>query len=346
MVRNNLLDDELKYSGENALETHLHLCTYNSAGVQINDASNWEEVLPLLDDDHISWLQVHGLKDTSLVESACNYYGIDFLVAQDIMNVRHLTKIEQHDDYNVFIIKLLVPTENGTFIPHQLSVIQGYKYVLTFVDRETNFFDNVWTALKNNVLKVRERSSDFLLSILLNSVMGNYMTVLSSLEDELEDLEESLLDNLGGSVTEIGDIQLYRRQYRLLKKTITPLKEQMNILRRPGNPLIKEDNIPFFNDVNDHLQFVLQSLDSCRDTITGLVDLYLSNNDLRMNNIMKQLTVVSTLFIPLTFFTGVWGMNFKRMPELEWDYGYAVAWTILFTVTVLVFFYFKRKKWY
>ena len=125
-----------------------------------------------------------------------------------------------------------------------------------------------------------------------------------------------------------------------------PLKEQINALFRTNNNLISDDSRPFFNDVNDHLHFILQSLETCSDILSALVVLYLSNNDLRMNNIMKQLTIVSTLFIPLTFFAGIWGMNFKLMPELDWHYGYAMAWGLMLLIALIVFLYFKRKKWY
>ena len=151
--------------------------------------------------------------------------------------------------------------------------------------------------------------------------MGNYISTISSIDDALEDLEEELLTITSGD--DIGiQIQALRRQYMLMKKAILPLKEQYVKLLRAENLLIHKVNRAFYNDVNDHLQFILQTIEICRETLSSLVDLYISNNDLRMNDIMKRLTIVSTIFIPLTFLVGVWGMNYKWMPELEWQYGY------------------------
>lgn len=346
MTRNNLLDEKLKYIGDSRTPTHLHLCTYNSDHVEFHTDKDFEQVTSCLRSDGINWLQIHGLQDTDTIQQVCNHFGIDFLVIQDILNARHLTKIEQHDDYNVVIIKLLVAKEKNEYEAHQLSIIQGCNYVLTFVEKDTDFFNEISSAIKQNVLKVRSRSADFLLSVILNSVMASFMSILSTMEDELEDMEENLLDALGTETSGVEDIQMYRRSYRLIKKTVMPLKEQINALFRTNNNLISDDSRPFFNDVNDHLHFILQSLETCRDILSALVDLYLSNNDLRMNNIMKQLTIVSTLFIPLTFFAGIWGMNFKLMPELDWHYGYAMAWGLMLLIALIVFLYFKRKKWY
>ena len=140
------------------------------------------------------------------------------------------------------------------------------------------------------------------------------------------------------------DLQLFRRNYRLIKKSIFPLKEQINKLFHAENKLLHKANRPFFNDVNDHLQFVLQTLEGCRDMLSALVDLYLSNNDQRMNGIMKQLTIVSTIFIPLTFLAGIWGMNFQWMPELSWRYGYFFAWGLMIVAAVSVFIYTEIQK--
>lgn len=145
----------------------------------------------------------------------------------------------------------------------------------------------------------------------------------------------------------IESIQQYRRNFRVIKKCVLPLKEEIGkLLYVTDNGLLHKSNRPFFNDVNDHLQFVLQTLEGCRDVISALIDIYLSNNDRRMNSIMKQLTVVSTIFIPLTFLAGIWGMNFRWMPELEWRYGYVFAWAVMLVLVAVIYLYFKRKKWY
>lgn len=346
MAQNNLLSEQFSYIGASKTPTHLHLCTYNAGKADFYSAKSMDELVPHLDEECINWVQVHGLQNAGMVEQVCRYFGIDFLTTQDILNSKHLTKIEEHEAYNVIILKQLVPDGVNSYSPQQFCIIQGKHFVLTFLERETDFLNEIHGAIKNNVLKVRNRQSDFLLSVILNSVMVSFISILSKQEDELEDLEEALLsqEKLVGSSLE--EIQPYRRNVRLIKKSIIPLKEQFNKLFHMDNVLLHEENRPFFSDVNDHLQFVLQTLDGCRDMIVALVDLYLSNNDQRMNNIMKQLTVVSTIFIPLTFLAGIWGMNFQWMPELTWKHGYLFAWILMLVLGLGAYVYFKCKKWY
>lgn len=345
MAKNNLLSEKLNYIGESRTPTHLHLCSYNVGEIQTASGKNLDEILPYLREDAINWIQVHGLENTETIQHLCTYFHIDFLTTQDILNSQHLTKIEEHDTYNVVLLKQLSPNEENEYTPQQFCIVQGENFVLTFLERETDFFNEINTALADNVLKIRSRQSDYLMSVMLNSVMASFMSIISKMEDGLEDLEEKLL-----SPTDVNpgieEIQQYRRNFRLIKRSILPLKEQFNKLFHTENNLIHKASRPFYNDVNDHLQFVLQTLEGCRDMISALLDLYLTNNDRQMNNIMKQLTIVSTIFIPLTFLAGIWGMNFKLMPELDWRFGYLFAWALMLLLGVGLYFYFRRKKWY
>ena len=350
-MKNNLLSEKLIYTGDSLAPTHLHLCTYSTTEIQESSGNTFQSIKDTLDNTHINWLQVHGMKDTETIREICSHFEIDFLVLQDILNANHPTKIEEHDKYIVLILKLFYPNthkgedELDELLQQQVCIILGSNYVLTFLEKETDFFDDVNTALRNDVLKIRSRQTDYLFSVLLNSVMGNYISTISSIDDALEDLEEELLTITEGY--DIGiQIQALRRQYMLMKKAILPLKEQYVKLLHAENLLIHKVNRAFFNDVNDHLQFVLQTIEICRETLSSLVDLYISNNDLRMNNIMKRLTIVSTIFIPLSFLAGVWGMNYKWMPELDCRYGYLFAWLVMGIIGIIVYLFFKKINWY
>lgn len=345
MTKNNLLSERLNYIGASDTPTHLHLYSYNAEGVSTYNGKDIDDLSPYLRKDAVNWIQIHGLQNTDAVRHICQFFGIDFLTMQDILNSTHLTKIEEHETYNTIILKLL-RASGDTYLPQQVTIIQGGNFVLTFMERENDFFGDIGAALEENVLKIRNRQSDFLLSVMLNSVMARFMSVISDFEDGLEDLEESLLADDPKEIPDIEHIRQYRRNYRLLRKCIMPFKEEIVKLLHADNVLLHKANRPFFNDVNDHLKFVLQTLEGCRDMISALIDLYVSNNDRRMNSIMKQLTIVSTIFIPLTFLAGIWGMNFRWMPELEWKYGYLFAWILMLLLVVFIYFYFKRKKWY
>ena len=349
-MKNNLLSERLIYTGDSHTPTHLHLCTYSATEIQETSAPTFQSIKDSLDNDRINWLQAHGMKNTETIREICSHFEIDFLVLQDILNADHPTKIEEHDTYIVLILKLFYPethkedNELDGLEQQQICIILGNNYVLTFLENETDFFDDVNAALRNDILKIRSKQSDYLLSVLLNSVIGNYINTISSIDDALEELEEELLTISSGK--DIGiQIQALRRQYMTMKKAILPLKEQYVKLLRAEDLLIHKVNRAFFNDGNDHLQFVLQTMEICRETLSSLVDLYISNNDLRMNDIMKRLTIVATIFIPLTFLVGVWGMNFKWMPELDWQYGYLFAWISMFIIGIVVYLYFKKKKW-
>ncbi len=345
-MKNNLLSEKLVYTGSSQAPTRLHLCTYNASEMQDAMSDHLSRLVPVLKDDRINWLQINGMKDTDTIHEVCSHFGIDFLTLQDILNANHPTKIEDHEKYIVLILKIFHLNEKENELEQQqVSIILGANFVLTFLEYEQPFFEDIHTALQNDVLHIRSRQSDYLLSVLLNSVMGNYIVTISTIDDALEDLEEELLTISNGK--DIGkQIQSLRRQYMTMKKAILPLKEQYTKLLRSEDLLIHKNSRAFFNDVNDHLQFVLQTIEICRETLSSLVDLYISNNDLRMNDIMKRLTVVSTIFIPLTFLVGVWGMNFKVMPELDWKYGYLFAWFLMLLSGVLCYWFFRRKKWY
>jgi magnesium transporter len=196
------------------------------------------------------------------------------------------------------------------------------------------------------LLGICDRKADTLLAFLLNHVTVSLVDSASRIEDMLEDLEEQLLDIKKNQLNFGEIIQGKRREYMTIKKSVLPLKEQFGKLLIINNPLINKDTLPLFRDANDQLQYVTQSMEGCREIISSLVDLYISNNDLRMNAIMKRLTVVSTIFIPLTFLAGIWGMNFKWMPELNWQYGYLIAWGLMLLSGILTWLYMKRKDWY
>lgn len=340
VMKNNLLSEKLVFNGDSVAPTRLRLCSYDANEVNVWEGCSADELEAHLTPKHINWLQIYGFGDTETIRRICTFFGIDFLVMQDIFNSEHPSKVEEHDTYNLIIAKQI--TEDDVL---HIGIVQGDMFVLTFQERSNGFFDDIVQAIRNNALKFRSRQSDYLLTVLLNSIAANYMSVVRSIGDDLDDLESELLSSTADR--DIGvQIQTLRRRYMVLKRAATPLREQyQRILLRSDSPLIHKANRVFLNDVNDHLSNVAQSVDICRETLSSLMDLYISNNDLRMNDIMKRLTIVSTIFIPLTFLAGVWGMNFKYMPELEWRYGYAAAWAVMIVVGVVVYLFFQSKKW-
>lgn len=338
-MKNNLLTEKLAYNGESRTKTHIHLIRYTAEGFGETLCDDFSTFEPAKDPAEKLWVRVHGLEDATCIQEVCTHFGVDFLAVQDILNVDHPSKVEVSDDYN-FLISSIVCHDRVI----RVRLIQGCNFVLSFTEGESAFYDGVVEALRNNVLKIRQRTSDYLFSVMINELTANYISIAMSIGDDLEDLESELIAAADSRDVSVR-LQNHRRRYMELKRIVLPLKEQYSRMLRSDSGLIREENLPFFNDVNDHLQHVSQLIDGCRETLSSLMDLYTANNDLRMNDIMKRLTIVSTIFIPLTFLVGVWGMNFRYMPELEWHYGYAMAWGVMLVVGLAAYFVFRTKRW-
>ena len=193
-MKNNLLSDKLAYNGDTKTRTHLHLCSYTVDRVEEASGDDFEEMKSRFQPDGITWLQIHGLEDTDAVQTVCTHFGIDFLVMQDILNTDHTSKVEEHDQYNVIIAKQIMGGE-----AMQVSLVQGADFVLTFQERDNDFFDDVMRAIRSNVLKIRTRQSDYLFSVLLNGLITGYMSVAAAISDGLEELESALLAETGTS---------------------------------------------------------------------------------------------------------------------------------------------------
>ncbi|MBQ2993064.1 MAG: magnesium/cobalt transporter CorA [Alistipes sp.] len=336
---NNLLSEQLSYNGDTQTVTHVHRIDYNGSTIEESTGNIIDTFRPR-SKTTTSWIRIHGLRDTALIESICRAFNIDFLVTQDILNVNHPCKVESHTDYNFIVAKQIGTDEEQM----HLCLVQGANFVLTFAESESTLFDEVRTAITKNVLRIRSRSADYLLSVLMNTIAGNYVAVGQNIADTLDDIETELLGEQNGD--EVGSrIQAQRRRYMELKRVVMPLREQFPRLAHAEAQLVAKSTHPFLGDVNDHLTYVAQVIEGCRETLTSLVDLYVSNTGLRTNDIMMQLTIVSTIFIPLTFLVGVWGMNFRYMPELEWRYGYPAAWLLMIVIGFTVYAILKRRRW-
>ena len=345
-MANNLLNDRFSYYGDSPTHTHMHLCTYGAGGMKMASSDNPEEILEAVAGGEKTWLQVHGLVDTGSIKKICDYFHISFLTVQDILNTSHQPKMEDNGNYLTAILRKyeMGATMYDEFKEFNVSIVLGNNFVITFMETENDYFKDVEAAIKDNVFRIRECATDYLFSVVLNSVISEYVVLSGKIDDTLESIGSDLLAKVYGEDVS-GKLQLLRLRYLQMKQGIMPLRDNYALLLHAANPIIHNSTRPFFKDVDDHLQLALQTLEICRETFATFTDLYISNNDMRMNAIMKRLTIVSTIFIPLTFLVGVWGMNFKVMPELEWRYGYLFAWAVMALVAIVVMLFFRGKKW-
>jgi len=228
----------------------------------------------------------------------------------------------------------------------QIAFILGKNFIISFQENNSPVFNNVKEAIKTSKVSIREKAVDYLLYILLNDVHSSYNDTLIRQTDKISDIEDKLIDNNTQGINIMKFIQIRKKEYSFMKRAVSSIREEYINLLHNNNKLIREENRMYFNDFDDRLRTTLDDLEIFFLSISSLSDLYFNNNNLQLNNIIKKLTIVSTIFIPLTFMVGVWGMNFEFMPELHWQYGYIFAWGIMAVIIILAIFYLKHKKWF
>ena len=308
-ISNRHLADRYFYAGEHDTVTRISLTQYNADTLHTREIkTNETSFKKFVDGNSINWFQVSGLTDSEAVTRIVNEFGMHNLDAKDILTPQHVVKIEEYDKHMLIVLNSSYYDTNMEINSEHISILITGNVVISFTESNNPVFENAYKAIESNMLNIRRKNSGLLLAFLLNTIIANLVESASKVEEMLEDIEETLLDIKNDQ----GNMGLLIQQRR---------KEQFAKLLRTENGIISSDILPIYNDLSDQLQFIIQTTESCREIISSLVDLYISNNDLRMNAIMKRLTIVSTIFIPLTFLAGIWGMNFKMMPELDWQYS-------------------------
>ncbi len=321
----------MEFSPERLRERHLtpseveHCCEVRPAG-------------------QVCWVNLDGLHQIDCLESLGRCFGLHPLVMEDILNTEHRPKLEVFADHLFIVVKMLQFDDASNEIrTEQVSLILGGDYILTFQERVGDVFDGVRERIRNGKGRVRDHGADYLAYILLDALVDNYFVILEKLGDQLEELEEQLLQ--APTPATMQKIHHFKREMILLRKAIWPLREVIAGLQRQEGALISDATGTFLRDLYDHSIQILDTVETLRDILSGLLDLYLSSLSNRMNEIMKVLTLIATIFIPLTFIAGVYGMNFDYMPELRWKYGYFVVLGLLLACGLALLWFFKRKRW-
>lgn len=298
-----------------------------------------------LSDDKICWFHIDGVHDTKMLEEAGEIFGISSLIIEDIANTQQRPKYEEIKDQLFFTLKHFEYEQNDTVLDiEQLSIIVGSNYVLSFREKPDDLFDNIRDRLLEGVTKARSRKTDYLFYLLVDAIVDSYYEVIEKLEDKIEEMEDYVISDKKGF--ELQNLQSARRELILLLKAVFPLRESIGKIIRRESKLIEDSTIVFFADVYDHTVHIIEAIETQRDLLSGLLDIFLSANSNRMNSVMKVLTIIATIFIPITFLAGVYGMNFKYFPELRWEYGYAIFWLISLGSAGSMIYYFKKQKWF
>jgi magnesium transporter len=302
-----------------------------------------EDAIASLVPGNVNWIHVTGIANTNLLSALGNHFKIHALVLEDILSTNHLPKIEEVND-NLFITlkHLMFDESTGQMQAEHMSFILGPDFLLSFREKKGTLDKFITERLEKGAGRIRSRKPDYLLYLILDHIVDQYFYLLESFEDTLNDVEAKLLRSKSKITPQI--ILKYKKEFLTAKKFIYPLKDEFRKITRDGTPLIDSGTKIYLNDIYDHLLQITQTIELFRDQFIGLMDLHVSNNDLRMNQTMKRLTVVSTIFLPLTFLAGVYGMNFTHMPELNWKWGYPLFWVVIVLLSVGMAIYLRRKS--
>ncbi|MBM4312018.1 MAG: magnesium/cobalt transporter CorA [Deltaproteobacteria bacterium] len=334
----------LVFTGERLQDSvSLQLTQFTETSLRTFTETAVDALLGRLDPQQVNWISVSGLHDTAVVEALGSRFGIDPLVLEDILHTGHMPKIEEHDTYVFLTLKMLNMCADGSIEHEQISLLLGDWWLVTFQEKESPVFEVIRELLAAGTGRLRKRRADYLFYRLLDTIVDHYFVILDGMEDNLSQIEEAVLEQNGANIS--GKILAARKNMLSLRRTVLPLHESMRLLAQHDVALISEGTWGFLDDVRDHLAHMGQAVEHARDMVSGLMDLHMTLNANKMNNVMKTLTVFASIFMPLTFLSGVYGMNFEFIPELGWRWGYPLVLGVMAITAGGMLLYMRRKKW-
>jgi magnesium transporter len=324
-------------------ETKITLLDYSQKHLIEKQLTNVEDCIPFRKNPSPTWIQIQGLHDVERLSSLGKAMGLHPLIMEDILNTDQRPKIEDFGNYLYVVLRMLSMNESGEVTADQISLVLGKNFVVSYEERPSPIFNLLRERLKNGRGRIRKMGADYLMYSLIDAVVDNYFTVIESIEDEIERIEEDLMQN--PTQDTLLAINTMKREMIFLRKSLWPLREVIQTMERGDCNLIKDDTRIYLRDVYDHVIQILDGVESFREILSGMLDAYLSSVSHRLNEVMKVLTVITTVFMPLTFIAGIYGMNFHNMPELSWDYGYPLILCIMAIVAMYMLLKFKKYKW-
>lgn len=342
IVGNNLEAEKfVSFNGE----TKITIIDYDSSKFQEKEVKEIEECFPFKKTTSVSWINVEGINQTEAIKELDDYFELHPLVLEDIKNLDQRPKMEDFGEYIYLALKVSKYNDKTEEINSwQISIILGKNFVITFqTGKESDIFEPVREKIRKNKGKIRKMGADYLVYRIIDTIIDEYFDVLEQLGYKIEVLEEELVTNPDRKTLQI--LHDLKKETIKIRKSVWPLREIINNLERGESSLIKKTTRIYLRDVYYHAIQVIDNIETSRDMLSEMVDIYLSSMSNKLNEIMKVLTIIATIFMPLTFLTGMYGMNFKFFPEINWHYGYLFFWIIAVILTTSMLIYFKRKKW-
>ena len=333
------------YLGEQKVtDTIISTVSYDSKTIENKKYPDIISAIETRNHAKVTWLNIDGLHDVEIVAAAGEAYNIHPLLLEDILNTDHRPKVEEFEDHLFVSLKMISVNANQNDIDsEQLSLILGKNWLISFQEQEGDVFDSIRERLRDNKGLLRQKGADYLLYRMIDTVVDHYFFVIEHIVDKGEALEKAVLES--SSPEMLHKIQQHKKELMNLKRAIFPLREIASTLLKEDNVLIEKPTLRYFRDVYEHIVHMNDSLESSRETAANIMDLYLSGVNNKMNEVMKVLTMISTVFIPLSFVVGLYGMNFDNIPELHYHYGYFAVWGFFIVAVSAMIYFFKHKKW-
>lgn len=298
-----------------------------------------------IDKDHTCWLNFHGLTERDNIELLCDNVGLDTLCVDNIFSETKRAKVEEYDDYMFFSIKSALPSENEEelIISDQITFVLSHDYLISFQEKSSDYFTQIRNRITKNKGLIRKKSTDFLLFRMLEAIIDNYFNVIETISEKINEIDQKI--HISDDKSIIAEIELEKRKLIELRKIAIPMRDITVQLENAETPFIHDNNEHYFVNLKFLCESVLEEIDANKQILDGMVNLYYAAQGQRMNEIMRILTVVSAIFIPLTFIAGVYGMNFLNMPELKYTYGYYTVVGVMFLIGLILLIFFWRRGW-
>jgi magnesium transporter len=332
------------YHGEEQTErVKITLIEYNETEFVEKDFYDLSQCLDNVDGKLVKWINVDGVHQTELIEAIGKRFNIHPLTLEDIVNTSQRAKFEDYENYVVSIMKM-IDYKNNELISEQLTVVLMEGLVISFQEPNGgDAFDLIRMRIRQGKGRIRKMGADYLAYALMDAVVDCYFNVLEKIGDKIEVLEEELIVEPGKATIE--QLHYMKREMIFVRKAVWPVRELISNMQRSESELIQPTTDIYLRDVHDHTVRVIDTVETYRDLLSGMMDIYLSSVSNKMNEVMKILTIITTIFVPVTFIAGVYGMNFDYMPELHSKWGYPAVWILMLLIIISLVIYFKRKKW-
>ena len=322
----------------------IRIIDFDERNLEEKDLDSIEACLPYLAKPSRSWINIDGIHDVEIIGNVGELLHLHPLVLEDILNTDQRPKMDDFEDYLFITLKILsYDTGESALHMENMSLVLAPHCVLSFQEAKGDVFDPIRERIRKGKGRIRKGGHDYLLYALIDAVVDNYFVVLEKIGEEIESLEEELIANPTPETSQT--IHNLKRELIFLRKSVWPLREVIGNLEKGESDLIQDKTAVFLKDVYDHTIQVIDTIETFRDMTSGMLDVYLSSVSNKMNEVMKVLTIIATIFIPLTFFAGIYGMNFKYMPELEWPWSYPALWLLVVVIAISMVLFFKRKRW-